>query len=190
MAATFLSTTAGNVLAYSSLQGATTVHGLGRVEVDSGGVIIAKRPWYVDVTPSLYTSATQAGRVIAATEILAACAPANDVNFRLTRLEVLDIGHATVSFDVWLLKSNVAMGTEGSAISITDGDAIHVIDYVQFFTTEAKDLIGSFFYRKGDLNIPLTPVTGSDDIYFAIVCTEGTPTLGASNFKMRFWFES
>lgn len=146
----------------------------------------------VTITFTCPAATLAAGDVIADSQILAACMKQDDANGWLVGVQILDEDdQAAAQMDMYVLSANVTLGTEDAAISITDANARNIQGVIRFAATDWYDLIASKVAYKGagsaPLPMPITPVSGSDDIYLALV-TGGTPTTSASGITARLWF--
>lgn len=136
----------------------------------------------VSIDPSCAAAAFTAKDLVADTEVI-------DVRSRdregwKTRLEirmvtVLDKDDQGAAMDVYFLKDDVTMGTEGSVVAPSDTNAENIIDIVQLTTWH--DLSTSQFATSGAIAIPC--VLDKNDLYIAIV-TKGTPTYTASGLHV------
>lgn len=189
MADDHLVTSAGNVQSVSSTWDSVTAHATAKFDVSSDGKVIDRRPRWVSLTPSIDTSAIVVNDVLAATEILTAACPAADVPCYLIGVTLLDKSHTSAGIDLWLIRTNVALGTENAAVSIADTDAEQVIDYVQFNLGDKKDLVNSYFWAVG-CRIPIRPASGTANIYIALKMNEVSTTADYStgDIVMNFIF--
>jgi hypothetical protein len=171
----------------SNTVGADTVHAQAYFIVDTEGKPINYRPRQVIVTPTMDTAALAVGDVACAQFLVNGIAPGNDLKCNITGLTILDKDDQSFGGKVFLLKSNVSMGTANAAISISDANAENIIGVIPFFQSEFDDLIGCKRWENMSLRKPVVPVSGTDDIYAQIVITEGTPTFTASGLIVSFW---
>lgn len=165
------------------------------VNVASGSAIIP-RPNIREVTLTFSpdTSIMADNDVIADSQILAAVTRANDSKGFLIAFELTDEDDNTaIDMDIIFLSANVSVGTENAAVSISDANARNIIGVINILAADWNDHINSKMVSVGNkpgsmLSMPITPVSGSDDIYVALVCRSGTPTYTASGITARFWF--
>jgi hypothetical protein len=164
------------------LKKVTLTDGIPAAAGDDGDVLTltAFAPRFVQLVPSISVTTIAANDVLAASEIWQAVTPADDVGATLRQLNVTLLDRTTgVGLIVVLLKANVGIGSESAAFSIADADVIHVLDKITLvagdFTTNGVSCTACL----RNLNIPIIPVSGSDDIYVAIVTVDGT-TFGAT----------
>ena len=137
-------------------------------------------------TPSLDTVALDQDDVLADTEVIAAVFRADDVGGILESLTVLDEDNNGEDLRIYFLDADVVMGTEGSAISISDGDAVNILGSVTIAAADFEDLIGSKVANINNIGLVLQPASGTDDLYVAIVGgATNTSTYTASGIKLR-----
>lgn len=153
-------------------------------------------PRIVTLTPSIDATALAAGDVVFDTEVLANVVRANDALGWLTSVTCIDEGDQKVEITLVLFSANVSLGTENLAPSITDANAANILGFVTFGsgawsasnTSGWRDLGGVSIASAQNLNIPIKPATGTDDIYVAGY-TGGAPTFGATTaIKLTFGF--
>lgn len=138
-----------------------------------------------DVTLSLDTSAYSSGDVLADTQAISACFVGDDIPGVLHSLVVVDQDDQKAALTVYFLSANNAMGTENSAPSISDANAVAILGFVDIAVADYKDLGGVSVACKTGLGMPVMPASGTDDLYVAVVNGTGTPTYTASGVKLR-----
>lgn len=175
------------VQSFENTVGSDSVHAQAYTIVDTAGKPINYRPRQVIVTPTMDTSALAVGDVACAQFLVNGLAPGVDLKFNITGLSILDKADQAFGGYVWLLKSNVSMGTANAAISITDANAENIIGVIPFYMSEFLDGIAWKRWENMGLRKPIIPVSGTDDIYAQITIMEGTPTFGASDLILSFW---
>ncbi len=141
----------------------------------------------VDVTFSLDTSAYASGDLLAETQVIAACMRLDDKQGLLTGFTLHDEDDQGIELDVVLLSANASLGTENSAVSITDANAREILGIVNVGSSDWKDLGGVRVATKLNVNVPIKPATGTDDCYVALI-TRGAPTHTGSGIRGRFHF--
>lgn len=174
------------------LKKVTLTDGIPATAGDDGDVLTltAFAPRKVQLVPSISVTTITANDVLAASEIWAAVAPADDVGCTLRQLNVNLLDRTTgVGLLVVLLDTNVGIGAESAAFSIADADAIKVIDIIQLVAADFTTVGAGCIARMRNLNIPITPVTGSDDIYVAIVSVDGTTFGAVTDVVLTGYFE-
>lgn len=159
--------------------------------VDSAGLQIAGRPWYVDYTPTVDTNALAAGDIFSDTAALTNVAPFTDTPFVFRHVQMIEKQDQNFSADMWFLNSNVSLGSLNAAPSLSDTNGEALQDFATIYTSEQRDLGGFKRWGKGfGAGIPLMPASGTRTLYVALVVAEWTPTFAASSLKMRLWFSS
>lgn len=148
------------------------------------GISALTAPETFDVVLSTDTSAYAAGDVLADTQLLAAVMPEPGRSRILYSVKLTDADDQGAALDLYFLSSNVSLGTENSAPSITDANAKEILGFVSIASGDWKDLGG---VRVANPTIPpiiLTAAANSRDIYIAAV-TQGTPTHTASGLSAK-----
>ena len=143
---------------------------------------------YVDVTLTSHTSALDANDVAADTQVITDALPFYGQPAILQSLTLLDGDDQTAAaVDIYILSSNVSLGTEGAAISITDANAASILGVVHIASTDWYDLIASKLANINNIGMIVKPAANSRDLYVAVVAA-GTPTYTASGQKLRLGF--
>lgn len=146
---------------------------------------------YVEVTLTTDTAAYASGDVIADTQIVAAAVRANDAKGVLHSVTIIDQDDQKALLYIYLLSANVSMGTENSAPSISDANALEILGPpVAIAVADYYDLGGVSIAGKDAIGKVVKPATGTDDLYVAVVNGTGTPTYTASGLKLRLGFLS
>lgn len=144
-------------------------------------------PRFVTVSMSTPTDAQDAGDVIAATQIVATCTPANDVCGVLHSACLIDTDDVGVNIKMVVFSANTSLGTEDSAPDIDDTEALTVLGIVDFAAADYVDLGGSKYNSKTNIGMIVTPATGTDDIYVALYSpTGGTWSSGVITLRLGF----
>lgn len=177
MAASLPVAIASNQSAVSTTPTAGELH-IGEV----GGKTIVKT-----ITMTADTAIMASADIIADTQQLDAALRKTDGTGVLQSLTVFDPDdNAAFAFDVYIHNTSTSMGSENAGITITDANAAAgIIGVVSFATTDVKDLINGKMYHKSNIGLPVTAVSGTDDLYFSIVNGSGTPTFAGGSIPMR-----
>jgi hypothetical protein len=142
----------------------------------------------VDVTPVCDTLAYTANDVLFDATEVADAVRVSGGTAELVSLTVLDEDdNAAAAMDLYVLRSNVSLGTANAAVSISDADAREVIGVVPIAAADWKDLINSRLACIKNIGLLVEPTTGTS-IYVAAT-TAGTPTQTASGIKLRLGFK-
>jgi hypothetical protein len=139
------------------------------------------------ITMTATTTILAAADIIADTQQMDAALRVTDGTGVIQSMTVFDPDdNAAFAFDVYIHNTSTSMGTENAAISISDANAAAgILGVVSFATTDAKDLINGRMYHKANLGIPVTAVSGTDDLYFSVVNGSGTPTFAGGSMPIR-----
>lgn len=133
------------------------------------------------LTPTILTSAYTTGTVLFATTSIANLVPANDQPVVLESLFIVDKDDEGVAITLHFFSANVALGTAGSAPSISDADAASArLGSVDIATDDYKDLGGVKVASLKGIGLNLAPASGTRDVYVAATVT-GTPTFTATS---------
>jgi len=138
----------------------------------------------VQVTMTASTDTHGAGDVIADTQVAAALFRANDLGGVLQSINVIDKGKADAAMDIWVLRANHQVGAESAVIDITDTEALDVVWIEEIAAADWKDGGTHGRYDSGAIGEPVMPVTGTDDLYVAVVA-RGAITPGASDLVVE-----
>lgn len=139
-----------------------------------------------NLTLSLDTSIYANNDLLADTQELADAVKMIDAGAVIQSLTVIDNDDVGQVFDVWILDSNVTFGTENSAPTISDANAVYIQGRIPVAAADYVDLGGSKVACIRGLNLPIKPVAGGTSIYVAVTNGTGTPTFTASGVKLRF----
>lgn len=144
---------------------------------------------YIDVTLTLDTSIYASGDVLADTQVVTNALLDLGVGAILRSIILIDKDDQGAALDIYLFDANVVMGTENSAPSITDANALSLLTRIQIATTDYTDLGGCRVAELHGLERALQGVTGTKDIYVAVVNGSGTPTYTATGMVLRLGVE-
>lgn len=138
-----------------------------------------------DVTLSTDTSAYASGDVLADSQVLTNIMRANDSTGVLQSVTMLDKADQKVAMTLYFLSSNVAMGTENAAPSISDANSLFILGYVDIAASDWKDLGGTAVASIKGIGLGLAPASGTRNVYIAAVNGTGTPTFAADSLVAR-----
>ena len=138
----------------------------------------------LDLTLSLNTAQYASGNVLADTQELTGVMRANGKTARLESLKITDKDDQGQALDVVFFKTNVSLGTENAAVSISDADAVEILGIVQVSAADFIDLGG---VRVA--TVPISPfllkaAANSTSIYVGAI-SRGTGTYTASGLSMK-----
>lgn len=174
------------------LRKVTLTNGIPATASDDGDVptLAAFTPRKVQLVPSISVTTIAANDVIAASEIWAGVTAFDDVGATLRQLNVNLLDRTTgVGLLVVLLDTNVGIGSESAAFSVADADAIKIIDIITLAAGDFKTVGAGCVATLRNLNIPITPVSGSDDIYVGVVSVDGTTFSAVTDVVLTGYFE-
>lgn len=137
------------------------------------------------------TTAFTANDVLIDTTIQSGIFAKNNSGGYLKALAVYDTDNQAQPMSVYFTHNSGSWAAENAAAAPSAAEVADIQGVVAVAGTHYQAPLGTedMAYVSG-LNIPLTPVSGTDDIYVAVVTT-GTPThtAGTANISMKAWFE-
>jgi len=139
----------------------------------------------VEVDLTLDTNAYAANDVLAATQavVLMASPPSGGMRGEIIGISVLDKDDQGAVFDLVVLDADVSIGTENSAVSISDTDAGRIIATERCYAY--NDFLTSQTSRLDFPPIPFKVAAGT--IWLAAV-TRGAPTHTAAGIRLKITF--
>jgi len=151
---------------------------------------VGKPATVVDVTLALDTSQYADGDVLSETAAVASAVRTNAGIGKLVSLAVIDGDDQGQAMDIYLLSSNVAMGSANAAPSISDANAGAILGMVAIGTAQYRDLGGVKVatLMENDLGMLVKGAAGIKSIYLATI-SRGTGTYSASGVKLRLGIE-
>jgi hypothetical protein len=131
----------------------------------------------------LSTDQYASGDVLADTQAITAAVRANGKGAELVSLVVLDKDDQGEALDILILKTNVSIGTENSAVSVSDANADEIQCVVEIAAGDFVDLVNSQIAQVS-VNCLLEAPADSDDLYVAAI-SRGTGTYTASGITLK-----
>lgn len=141
----------------------------------------------LDLVLSLDTSIYADGDVLADTQALPLAVKQPGGVARLVNLVVLDESDQGAAFDLLFFDADVSIGTENSAVSITDANARNIIGRVAIASGDYYDLVGSRIAVKSSIDQILKAASGATSLYVAAV-SRGTGTYAAAGIRLKLGF--
>lgn len=141
----------------------------------------------IDVTLTLDTSAYTAGDVLADTQVIASAVRANGGRAILQSLTVIDEDDQGAAMDIYFLGTNVSLGTENAAPSVSDANSRQILGLVSVASGDYKDLGGMRIACIKAIGLLLEAEANATDLFIAVV-TQGTPTHTATGVRIRLGF--
>lgn len=139
----------------------------------------------LDLVLSTDTVAYASGDVLADTQELTGVMRVNGGTALLQSLVITDADDQGQGMDIVFLKSNVSIGTENAAVSITDANAKEILGIVSVGASDFIDLGG---VRVAHVVIPasilLKAGAGSTSVYVAAI-SRGTGTYTAAGLSLK-----
>jgi hypothetical protein len=164
---------------------------IGKVGIDqtTSGITNAVYPLetsdVLDLVLSTDTSAYGSGDVLADTQELTGVTRINAGTARLESLVIADADDQGIALDIVFLKTNVSLGTENSAVSISDTDAKEILGIIQVAAADFIDLGGVRVATVPiDRTIMLKAGAASTSIFVGAI-SRGTGTYTASGLSMK-----
>lgn len=141
----------------------------------------------IKVALSLDTNAYVTGDVLADTQEVAGAMRVPMGTGVWQSLVVLDKDDNGIALDIVLLRSDVSIGTENVAVSVTDADADEILGTVEVAATDYVDLINSQLATKPNLGIVVSALAGETSLWVAaIIRGAGTYTVNGITLLLGF----
>ena len=139
----------------------------------------------LDLILSTDTSIYASGDVLADTQALADVVRLDAGTARLESLVITDADDQGEGLDIVFLKTNVSLGTENAAVSISDTNAKEILGIISVVSADFVDLGGVRVATVPmDRVIMLKAGTGSTSIYIGAI-SRGTGTYTASGLSLK-----
>jgi len=140
-----------------------------------------------ELTLSLDTNAYADGDVLADTQEIANVFRCPSGIGYLIGLTLLDKNDQAGALDIVFLRSNVSVGNENAAVSVTDANADEIVTIVVVAAADYVDLVNSRLAVKntsdGGMGVLLVP-DGTDSLYVAAISRD-TKTYTASGITLK-----
>jgi len=153
-------------------------------ETDSQNVIYINSLSLVDITLSLDTNIYASGDVLAATQEVAGAVRLVGGTGVIQSLVVLDKDDLALALDIVFLQTNVSIGTENDAVSITDTNAGQILGIVEIAASDYVDLVGSQLATMGSLSILAKAATISTSLFVAAI-SRAAGTYSAAGITLK-----
>ena len=140
----------------------------------------------VTVTCSLPTGALTSGDVMFDTQEIAGAVQLSGGVSILQSVTVLDKDDQGIAFDLVFLDAATSIGTEDSAVSISDANAEDILGAVSIVAGDYVDLISSQVATKTGIGLEMK-ADASTSLYVAGI-TRGAPTYSAAGVIIKFAF--
>lgn len=140
----------------------------------------------VSVTLSTDTSAYGSGDLIADTQQIDAFFRKTDGTGVINSINIIDEDAQGVALYVIFMSTSTSLGTENSTPNISDANL--TAGFQGIVSVAASDYVtvsGTKVATIKNIGLPVKAVSGTDDIYIAVLNGAGTPTFTASGLEMR-----
>lgn len=135
-----------------------------------------------EITFTLDTNAYADGDVLAATQEISGAVRVNAGLGIIQSVVILDKDDQGENLDVVFLKTNVSLGSENAAVSISDADADEIQGIVE--VSSYVDLVGSQLATETNLGIGVQADTGATSLFVGLI-SRGTGTYTASGITAK-----
>ena len=138
------------------------------------------------VTLSTDTSAYASGDLIADTQQIDGFFRKTDGTGVINSINIIDEDAQGVALYVIFMSTSTSLGTENSAPNISDANLTAGFQgIVSVATTDYVTVSGTKVATIKNIGLPVQAVSGTDDLYIAVLNGTGTPTFTASGLEMR-----
>jgi hypothetical protein len=140
----------------------------------------------VAVTLSTDTAAYASGDLIADTQQIDAFFRKTDGTGIINSINIIDEDAQGVALYIIFMSTSTSLGTENSAPNISDANLTAGFQgIVSVATTDYVTISGAKVATIRNIGLPVKAVSGTDDIYIAVLNATGTPTFTAAGLEMR-----
>ena len=149
----------------------------------ANGLQVVTAATVIDLTLSLDTDPYADGDSLAEAQELALAVRASGSTGVIQSIVVIDQDDQGQALDIVISDSTITLGTENSAVSISDADAAKILGIVEVSTSDYVNLVNSQLATKTNLGIVIMPDSAS--LYISAI-SRGTGTYSASGIVLRF----
>lgn len=138
------------------------------------------------VTLTTDTAAYASGDLIADTQQMDAFFRKTDGTGIIQSITIIDEEAQGVAFYILFMKTSTSLGTENSAPNISDANlSAGLIGVVSVEATDWITISGTKVASISGINLPVKAVSGTDDLYVAVVNGTGTPDWDADSLVLH-----
>jgi hypothetical protein len=138
------------------------------------------------VTPSTDTAAYASGDLIADTQQMDAFFRIADGTGVIQSITIIDEEAQNLAFYILFMKTSTSLGSENSAPNISDANlSAGLIGVVPVLTSDWITVSGCSVACIKNIGLPVEAVSGTDDLYFAILNATGAPDWDADSLKLQ-----
>lgn len=143
----------------------------------------------VPVTLSLDTNIYASGDVLADTQEIANCMRSLGGRAIVKSIVVNDKDDQGQALDIVFLKTNVSLGTENAAVSISDTNADQMLGFISIGTDDFIDIGGCRVATRRALDLIVESAAGSSSLFVGAI-SRGTGTYTASGITLLIGFSA
>jgi hypothetical protein len=148
--------------------------------------LVGSRSAVVAVTLSTDTSAYASGDLIADTQQIDAFFRKADGTGVINSINIIDEDAQGVALYIIFMSTTTSLGAENSAPNITDANLTAGFQgIISVATSDYVTISGTKVATIRNIGLPVKAVSGTDDIYIAVLNATGTPTFTAAGLEMR-----
>lgn len=136
-----------------------------------------------ELTLSLSTDAYASADVMADTQEVTGAVRENGGSGMIMSIVALDKDDQAKAFDVVFLQKNVSIGTENSAVSVSDTNAEEIIGIVSIIEGDYVDLANSQVATVRNIGLPIDLEDGTS--LFVATVARGAPTHTSSGVMLK-----
>jgi len=122
--------------------------------------------------------------VLAATQEIAVASRAPGTRCLIQSVTVLDKDDQGKALDLVFLRTNVAIGTENAAVTVSDANADEICGIVEVTLGDYVDLANSQLATKTDVSILAEPASTSTSLFVAAI-SRGAGTYTAAGITLK-----
>ena len=156
----------------------------------SNPVYVAQSIDWIQVTPTLDTSAYASGDLLFDATVVTSAVLASGGACELVSVLVLDEDDQGTAIDLYVTNLSTTWGSLNAAVNISDAVGRGIQAYVPIAAADFKDLGGCRIAqpRLAQSVGVICEASGSANLYVAGVCNSGTPTYTASGIRIGLGF--
>lgn len=137
------------------------------------------------ITMSTDTTAYASGDLIADTQQYDAFFRVTNGTGVINTITVTEKDAQGAAIYIIIHRTSTSMGTENSAPNITDANLVAGIQHIiPVATTDYVTVSGTKIATLKNLGLPVMAVSGTDDLYFSILNSTGTPTYASGEIQL------
>lgn len=140
---------------------------------------------YRVITMSADTGVLASGDLIADTQQYDAFFRKTDGTGVINSITIAEKDAQGAAYYIYIHRTSTSMGTENNAPNISDANFVAGIQHIiSVATTDFVAVSGVKVATLRNLGLPVMAVSGTDDLYFSIVNSTGTPTYASGEIQL------